>query len=361
MAEKRNHNKQYTASDIEKYWTGKLTPAEMHAMEKTALEDPFLADAMEGYSKNADNTGRIEEDLTELRSRIEHRTSGRHKGGIISRWWKVAAAAIIVIGIGSFSYYLLNRQDDSRLAQEPATRKQEELPRPADTIQKVMADSPPSPEFAKPSLPPKIKSRAKTPNIIYGVVTDHAKQPVAGAMVALEGRIPGIVVTDSAGRFKLPASDSALSLNVASAGYLSVNRQVEKAEASKEIQIELQPADAALSEVVVTGYGVKKSKAAKRTENIADSTATGAEPVNGWDAFHRYINANRQVPDSLKQVHGQVELGFSINRLRNITGIEVRKSVHPVLDSLAIKLLENGPRWKPVNGKRTGITVRIGF
>ena len=38
----------YTAADIEKYWKGKLSAAEMHAMEKAAMEDPFLSDALEG-------------------------------------------------------------------------------------------------------------------------------------------------------------------------------------------------------------------------------------------------------------------------------------------------------------------------
>ena len=42
----------YTAADIEKYWKGKLIPGEMNTMEKAAMDDPFLADALEGY-KNA--------------------------------------------------------------------------------------------------------------------------------------------------------------------------------------------------------------------------------------------------------------------------------------------------------------------
>jgi hypothetical protein len=40
----------YTAADIEKYWKGNLSSAEMHAMEKAAMDDPFLADGRE-YEK----------------------------------------------------------------------------------------------------------------------------------------------------------------------------------------------------------------------------------------------------------------------------------------------------------------------
>lgn len=40
---------EYTQADIERYLQGKMTNAEMHAIEKAALQDPFLADAIEGY------------------------------------------------------------------------------------------------------------------------------------------------------------------------------------------------------------------------------------------------------------------------------------------------------------------------
>ena len=39
----------YTVEDIRKYFSGGLTSAEMHAMEKAALEDGFLAEAMDGF------------------------------------------------------------------------------------------------------------------------------------------------------------------------------------------------------------------------------------------------------------------------------------------------------------------------
>ena len=39
----------YTAGDIEQYLAGNLLPMQMHAMEKAALDDPFLAEAIEGY------------------------------------------------------------------------------------------------------------------------------------------------------------------------------------------------------------------------------------------------------------------------------------------------------------------------
>ena len=42
-------NFQYSAQDIQRYLKGQMSPEEMHAIETAALDDPFLADAIEGY------------------------------------------------------------------------------------------------------------------------------------------------------------------------------------------------------------------------------------------------------------------------------------------------------------------------
>jgi hypothetical protein len=49
MAEQNTHIN-YSAEDIERYLKGKMSAKEMHDMEKAALQDPFLADAIEGFS-----------------------------------------------------------------------------------------------------------------------------------------------------------------------------------------------------------------------------------------------------------------------------------------------------------------------
>jgi len=41
----------YLVEDIERYLNGGMSAKEMHDMERAALQDPFLADAIEGYSE----------------------------------------------------------------------------------------------------------------------------------------------------------------------------------------------------------------------------------------------------------------------------------------------------------------------
>jgi hypothetical protein len=95
-----NNIKDFTAADIEKYWKGKLSAAEMHAMEKAAMDDPFLADALEGY-KNIDLA---EAGLDSLKERLDKRVGAVVPFLNLKRkrftWIRAAAAIIIIVGVG---------------------------------------------------------------------------------------------------------------------------------------------------------------------------------------------------------------------------------------------------------------------
>ncbi len=58
--------------DIEKYRNGELTSAEMHALEKRALQDPFFSDALEGAESISSEN--FSTDINELQKSIDFRT-----------------------------------------------------------------------------------------------------------------------------------------------------------------------------------------------------------------------------------------------------------------------------------------------
>ncbi len=58
MSELQEYNN-FSAADIERYHSGKMPAAEMHAMEKAALDDLFLADALEGYANSLSPTSEV--------------------------------------------------------------------------------------------------------------------------------------------------------------------------------------------------------------------------------------------------------------------------------------------------------------
>jgi len=92
--------------DIEKYLNGKLTPAEMHALEKEALEDPFLADALEG----AENVSAVDfsKDVAELNEKIVKRKRATWV------WPMRIAASLLLIALAYFIVWLAMKQEPEK-------------------------------------------------------------------------------------------------------------------------------------------------------------------------------------------------------------------------------------------------------
>ena len=94
------------ADDIQRYLQGKMTPLEMHALEKAALDDEFLADAIEGYSLVEDNHTKT---LNELKESLAAQTgeTGKvveMKRGGWKQWYRIAAAMFILLGSAAIVY-----------------------------------------------------------------------------------------------------------------------------------------------------------------------------------------------------------------------------------------------------------------
>lgn len=105
-------NSRYTAENIEQYFSGKLLPQQMHAMEKAALDDPFLAEAMEGYERMKKESW--EKELNGLREKFATKDNTTKIAAIKQpfKWWK-AAAAILIIGSGIRLVYLFNNSSST--------------------------------------------------------------------------------------------------------------------------------------------------------------------------------------------------------------------------------------------------------
>jgi TonB family protein len=114
--EKKYRN--YTAEDIEKYHKGLLSAREMNELEKAALDDPFLADALEGYGLTSVN---VAGDLSELEKKLQERISGAKIVSMVAprnsfKWWKVAAAVVIIGGLGFFTFRLSTNNSNNKVA-----------------------------------------------------------------------------------------------------------------------------------------------------------------------------------------------------------------------------------------------------
>ncbi|MGF2414144.1 carboxypeptidase-like regulatory domain-containing protein [Ferruginibacter sp.] len=122
MIDKEN-NIIYTAQDIAQYHAGQLTPLQMHAMEKAALDDDFLAEAIEGYGGVKQDNWK--DQLAALKDRFESNTQLVKVITLPKRnnnnWKKLAAAVLLIGTTATISYLLTNKKETSQIAQTVKT------------------------------------------------------------------------------------------------------------------------------------------------------------------------------------------------------------------------------------------------
>jgi TonB family protein len=135
--------------DIEKYLRGELSPAEMHALEKEALSDPFLAEALEGIDQaGADN---FLYDLHRLNRSVHDRTRRKGRKSKVVRMWgwtSAVAATLLLLAVSGFLVVKLLRDQQS---QQQAMEKNRPVSPPdssARTTDSLKVTTPPASPLA---------------------------------------------------------------------------------------------------------------------------------------------------------------------------------------------------------------------
>jgi lysophospholipase L1-like esterase/cytoskeletal protein RodZ len=154
MPDKHSNNNKPRISEelIRKYLAGELDDKAMHALERQALDDPFLADALEGYAAYAPDQSA---NLADLEGRLDQRLEQGRRGRIKLMYARWASAAAILVVLGA-SFLWINRQQRlertrdiarSEAAQGAASRNAADsaavavAPAPVDTASVVAAET----------------------------------------------------------------------------------------------------------------------------------------------------------------------------------------------------------------------------
>lgn len=178
--------------DIERYLRGELSPAEMHALEKEALNDPFLAEALEGVEQaGADN---FLFDLHKLNQSVHHRTRHR-KDKTLKMWgWTAGlAAAILLVAVSGF--VMVSLLEKQRAARQQAMREQDA---PAKELQRTEDSLAAKPSVEMESDETRAESPAETPS-------QEFKQAPAE-----ETKRPGPAQVDTSGQERTPDPEALL-------------------------------------------------------------------------------------------------------------------------------------------------------
>ncbi|GAA3973420.1 energy transducer TonB [Mucilaginibacter dorajii] len=110
--------------------------------------------------------------------------------------------------------------------------------------------------------------------------------------------------------------------------------------------------------ILVTGFAKLDDG---KTVNYTKARSVAPQFRGGLDGFARYLSNNIQYPDIAREnnIQGKVVLSFVVEKDGRITEIKVTKSVVPVIDQEAVRVLNNSPKWVP--GTMYGSPVRVQY
>ena len=187
------------------------------------------------------------------------------------------------------------------------------------------------------------------PFIARGFVYDSDEDkssPIVGAVILVDGTKKG-TVTDREGKFQIEVSMGD-KITASYVGYESKTIGVSKvySESSKSGEYYI---------------GLHKESGEDNSEKIYDVVDQMPEFSNGHAALFEYLSKSIRYPEEArkKSVQGRVIATFVVEKDGSISNARVVKSVDPLLDAEALRVVNAMPSWNP--GKQNGEAVRVKY
>lgn len=81
----------------------------------------------------------------------------------------------------------------------------------------------------------------------------------------------------------------------------------------------------------------------------------------GDEALRNFVANNIQYPDEAraKHIQGRVFVCFVIGLTGAVQDVKIARSVHPLIDAEAIRVVKSMPKWTP--GQHRGKTVKVSY
>jgi hypothetical protein len=325
----KNKNKNDTLSEFLRYTRGEMTKREENAFQKKLQKDPFAAEAAEGFSEISPREAA--DDMDRLEKKLKNRIKPRQR--VV--YYRIAASVAVLMIISSV-YLIVERN-------KPATQLSEATVK--STAPEEVADS----------------------NLLTGPIIADSKSLIATPLMETEQQI----TNDTTG-----AALTAKIENPSITEKTEVPAMIEKKDSNlyiAELNEPVKKSDIALSandEVVATGYGAAKSSRAA-TGAVFEAEKEKAsysppQPVNGKESFDNYIRENIQKPAISDSVQNAIVVAtFIVRSTGNVDSIKVVSSPGNEFSKEAIRLIKEGPSWKPAenNGEKIDdeVSVRLVF
>ena len=187
------------------------------------------------------------------------------------------------------------------------------------------------------------------PFIAKGFVYDKDEDkstPIVGAVILVEGKKKG-TVTDREGKFQIEVSMGD-EITASYIGYESKTIGVSKlySESSKSNEYYI---------------GLHKEAEADNSEKVYDVVEQMPEFSSGHTALFEYLSKSIRYPEEARKnsIQGRVIVTFVVEKDGSVSNAHVVKSVDPLLDAEALRIINVMPQWTP--GKQGGEPVRVKY
>ena len=180
---------------------------------------------------------------------------------------------------------------------------------------------------------------------IYQISPDKAT-PIVGAVVQIVGSKKG-VVTGKDGKFKIEVSEGD-DLQISYVGYETTKIALNKAYSDKGNQY-------------MVGL-LKEGRSSKANANgVFDVVDEMPQFPGGASKLFEFIAQNVKYPKEAENagIQGRVIATFVVEKDGSISEAKVMKSVNPLLDAEALRVINAMPNWTP--GKQRGEAVRVKY
>jgi CarboxypepD_reg-like domain len=405
------NNIKYSAEDIRRYLDGLMTNPEMQALEKTALEDPFLADAIEGIEESRKHAVSFESGTTDLQNRLAVRIrQSKRETGIIY-WlskWQVAASVIIIIGTAVFMVTYINNKthsanisvttknnsglekggniDSSKTARandqtiisnklsdggkKSGNKKEKTLPlRKVEALTDKKTRDPltnNATETSVDTIAETVKSSGFTKKEFSAPIVPSSKEinlgeKISGIEVRPAGNISGNyikgIVIDNKGvpipfaEVRIKGSDRHVFTDTG--GFFKLYMKNPRLAAL----ISVQPAgyesvSAELKPDSTITNTFQTQPASVSLNDVVVLEYKKPPPFIGWEAFYNYINDNKKIATADSLSKGEEVISFMVHPDGNLSSFKIEKSISPSHDTRILQLIKTAPPLKLQNGKK---------
>lgn len=197
----------------------------------------------------------------------------------------------------------------------------------------------------------RLSEKSDAPKIISGqVISAEDGHGLPGVSLSIKGSNKG-VYTDINGDYELPVNESDSIVVYSFIGYETEEIIITDKE---RMDVELEPDEMALEEVVVIGYGNEGE-----TEEFIP--VISAQPQGGNSGYKRYLKDSLRYPaDALNdKIEGKVKVTFFVQSDGRLSDFQVKRSLGYGCDEEVIRLIKEGPDWRPAKRGETQLKQKV--